>query len=57
MKIYFPDDLLKQEMLEALINMNDCRDNNYNYFITFFHGTVKPLIEKATGKPITEVIK
>lgn len=51
--IYFPDDPVKQEMLDALID----QVKHYNCDRTYRRcNAIIPIIEKATGKSIKEVI-
>jgi hypothetical protein len=64
MKIYFPDDKVKQDMLEALIKIHreyhndgccaDCNAPNGCYCISNISARA---IESATGKTIDEVMK
>jgi len=55
MKIYFPDDPIKQEMLEALVEVyKDLRAEAG--CLTTSHDYLDAVIEKATNKKIEEVL-
>lgn len=66
MKIYFPDDPIKQEMLEALIKLSQkiCEEhydvslslNNCQCSMCFSARQAVYLIEKATNQKIEEVL-
>ncbi len=58
MKIYFPDDPIKQEMLEGLVfvyeHTNPICDNNTETCVLC---KIQPIIERAAGESIKEIIK
>ncbi len=65
MKNYFPDDQVKQEMLEIIVDdyivikrlVDECKSCTfYNMNNEIRMNGLKWYIEKATGKPINEVL-
>lgn len=56
MKKYF-DDPVKQEMLKYLIELKKGYYENFIYCGKLKESHINRFIEKATGKPIEEVIK
>jgi hypothetical protein len=62
MKIYFPDDPIKKEMLKSMISAFKQNDHRCDECIipsgcSCFYNIIRTAIEKATGKPIEEVTK
>jgi hypothetical protein len=56
MKVYFPDDPIKQEMIETLIELYDIGTGGLPA-ISEKYKKYKSLIERATGMTIEEVLK